>query len=331
MRAERRRRGRAAAATAPAAVLLAALTGTALLIPPGAGTDVRAATAASAPAVVRVGTLDDARLAEVSGLAVSQRRRDVLWAVNDSGNPAELLALSTDGSVLGAVQVDGARNVDWEDLAAWTQDGRAFLVIADIGDNGARRRRCSLWIVPEPDPAALPARVEPARVIHFRYPDGPRDAEGLAIDAAGGRALVVSKRTRPPVLYAVPLGVGDASGAVLTAQRLGEIGGIPAPTALELAADPVTGIYASQPTALDYREGLGLLVLTYARPYLFPIPVGESLEDHLGDAPLAVAMPRLLQAEAAALDGSDLLVTSEQLPAPLLRIDLARSLPTSRP
>ena len=55
---------------------------------------------------------------------------DVLWAVEDSGNPARLYAISRRGRVLARFKVEGAKNKDWEDLASFDLD--------DIPDARAR-------------------------------------------------------------------------------------------------------------------------------------------------------------------------------------------------
>ena len=45
------------------------------------------------------------------------------------------------------LRVAGARNTDWEDLAAFELDGRHYLLIADTGDNGGLRRTLQLHVV----------------------------------------------------------------------------------------------------------------------------------------------------------------------------------------
>jgi hypothetical protein len=279
--------------------------------------------AAEASGYERLGDITDSRLGELSGLAASSQQDEVVWAINDSGNPPQLHALGLDGELVGSVTVSDARNVDWEDLAAFTLAGESWLVIGDIGDNRARRRFVSLWLVREPDPAALPASVRPERAIHFRYPNGPRDAEGLAVDVERRQILILSKRTKPPELFMLPLDTQTSSPAEpATASLLGPLTRIPPPTAVDLATDPVTGVYASQPTGLDYRADVGLVVMTYARPYLYASDPQTPLNALLGRVPRAIAMPRLAQAEALALSADTLLVTSERLPAPLLRLPL---------
>jgi len=97
----------------------------------------------------------------------------------------------------------GARNRDWEDLAAFTWRDRNWIVIGDIGDNAARRRAVRLHLLPEPGPEDTTAR--PVASLTLMYPDGPRDAEGLAVDATTGTLYVLSKRDRPNRLYQLPL------------------------------------------------------------------------------------------------------------------------------
>jgi hypothetical protein len=78
-----------------------------------------ALSAASYRAALGVGRLKSAALGEDSGLAASRRQANLLWALNDSGNPPVLFALSARGAARGAVRVAGVENIDWEDLAAF--------------------------------------------------------------------------------------------------------------------------------------------------------------------------------------------------------------------
>lgn len=269
-----------------------------------------------------VGRITDTRLGEISGLAVSPVHPDVLWVINDSGNAPHLHAVDRAGRHLATVPVRGVRNRDWEDLAAYREGDEGRLVIADVGDNASRFQYVTLYVVPEPDPQA-PAMVTVERMVHFFYPDGARDAEGIAIDETAREVLVLSKRTTPPELFAVPLDAVTARPAeAVAARRVGPITKIPPPTTLDVAADPVTGIYSSQPTALDWSAEHGLLVLTYARPYLFRREADEPLVDVIARMPLALNAPRLRQAEALAFDGAAILLTTEGLPAPVLRLAL---------
>ena len=101
-------------------------------------------------------------------------------------------------------------NRDWEDLSSFRIGALAYLLVADTGDNDAKRKHVQLYVVPEPDlDLDDKVKVEPAWKVDFVYPGGPRDAEAVAVDTANQRVLVLTKRTLPPELYEVPLTPGD--------------------------------------------------------------------------------------------------------------------------
>lgn len=87
-------------------------------------------------------------LGELSGMALSQRHPGVLWGLNDSGNEPRLYAFDAQGKLLGDHLIEGAQNVDWEDLAL---DG-STLYIADLGNNSNKRKDLTLYVVTEGEP-----------------------------------------------------------------------------------------------------------------------------------------------------------------------------------
>jgi len=128
-----------------------------------------------------VGELQSRDLDEVSGLAQSARDPAILWAINDDG-PATIYAIDKTGKARGHVRIADALNRDWEDIAAFALGGTAYLIIADIGNNDGDRDVVTLYVVEEPRPED--EAVDIAWRIDYRYPDGPRDAESLAVDSA---------------------------------------------------------------------------------------------------------------------------------------------------
>lgn len=271
------------------------------------------------PAIV--GPLDYSVLPEVSGMAASPTDADTLWIVNDSGNRAEIIALSVPDMATQRVRVDGALNHDWEDLASFTLDDDAWIMIADVGDNNAARNRVSLHFLREPDTSAN--AVARASTVEFSYSDGPRDVEAVAVDAARDAIYLLSKRTKPPVLYSLPLRDAMAAarnGNRLTARRLGAVTTIPSPTALELKLSPRFGKYRDQPTAMDLSpDGRAIALLTYGEAYQAVIDPGETWLDALNGSLEPLGLPVLKQPEtiAWAADGS-LYASSEQRGAPLI-------------
>ncbi len=265
----------------------------------------------------RLGELQNPALTEASGMAASRREADLLWILNDGGNPPLLFATASDGSDRGVVRVDGAKNHDWEDMASFVWGGRPYLLIADIGDNRAKRARCYLYFVPEPKmPGSSVATV--ARTIEFVYEDGPRDAESLAVDLQGRRILILTKRDLPPVLYELPL--FPRSSSVQIARRVTSIAALPQPPLAEIFANPVLGRLGDVPTAMDISpDGTRVAVLTYRAVLLFVRSSGVGWEQSFSEPPVKLAAHQLSQGEALAFgsQGECIYYTSEQRPAPL--------------
>jgi len=269
---------------------------------------------------VETGTLQDATIIEASGLAFSMQQDGRLWALNDSGSAPVLFAFAYDGTEHGSVLLDNVRNVDWEDLASFESGGVAKMVVADIGDNLAIRDHVTLYVVEEPELPA--AAATPSRQIDFRYPGGPRDSEALAVDASKQVAYVLSKRTIPAELYAVPLTAHvDTDKQTITATFLGTVASIPQPTAEDLDQAIATMNWYWQPTAMDFAaDGKSAVILTYEAAYLYRRQENEPWLSALQRSPSVIELGAIKAAEAVALNGHDLFITVEARNAPLYRI-----------
>jgi hypothetical protein len=290
------------------------------------------------------GLLYDPDLSEVSGLAASRAQPGNFWINNDGGNGESLIliqpvpgsALDVDGDGddasgdravhVASVTVTGVTNVDWEDLDSFVLDGRNYLLVADTGDNGGIRRTLKLHVIEEPAKPRDGDKVAPAWSIEFAWPDGARDCEAVAVDAARGEILLVSKKRVPPELFRVPL--RPAGPGVQTAERIGTLAGIVQPREQELKQNPVYGRYRSQVSGADLSpNGRVLAVLNYTRVYFFVRPDGsqpwqQSQLERAG----ALEFPWLPQAEAIAfsIDGMSLILGGEQRPSPLIRFQVKR-------
>ncbi len=282
------------------------------------------------------GRIDDPMLSEVSGLAVTRNSDERLWVVNDSGGEAALYLVNDRGRYLGRVRVDGAANVDWEELAAFSFEGRPHLLIADVGDNGAQRPSVTLYVVEEPrfEGARPPmnARVAVRWIQEFTYEDGPRDCESVAVDPDTGNVLLISKRTNPPVLYELPLGPEYAEKKQV-AKRIASVAGLPVPMGKEKLPNNRFGKYSYQNTAMDISsDNRSAVVLTYGATWLFERSFDETWASAFSRDPKLVATPFMLQAEALAFtpDGRDLYITSEGIPAPFMRLRREEAIPIPR-
>ena len=268
--------------------------------------------------------ITDARLDEISGLAASRRTPDLYWVHNDAPRPARLVGLDGQGRWRGSLRIEGVRAVDWEDLAAYELDGKTWLLIADSGDNAAVRRECELIAIEEPalDATGGERVVKPAWRLRFRYADGARDVEAMAVDTSTREVLLLGKHAPAPVLYSVPLGPGD--GGVAVARRRLALATIPAPSAEERAVRFPAARLGGSPTAMDIdASGRNALVMTYRDLWFYRRAPGETWLQAFARTPARLPLPPLAQAEAAGFEvsGTGVRISGERLPAPWLRFE----------
>ncbi len=256
-------------------------------------------------------------IAEASGLAISSADPRFMWIVNDSGGTPDVHLVSADGSYRGKVTLKDTKNSDWEDLASFSIDGQNYLLVADTGDNNAKRDSSTLHILREPklpaDGTNLAANAQPAWQIQFRYETGPRDCEAVAVDAKAGKILLVSKRTQPPEVHELPLRP-PAKGGVLTAKKIGTTE----------AKSPLDSLipFRNQPTGLDITaDGSLAAVVTYYGVFLFPRKSGETWADAFSRKSASLPPHQLGQAESVAFskDGKTIYALSEGRKSPIAR------------
>lgn len=259
--------------------------------------------------------LDSPGINEASGLATSPTNGDFLWVINDSGGTSEIHLVNCDGTDRGKLALKGVPNIDWEDLASFKFDGKPYLLVADTGDNDARRETCTVYVVSEPElPAAgksLDMASAPAWQIRFRYEGGPRDCESVAVDAKTKKIVLLSKRTKPPEVYELPLGPSGKRG-VLTIKPLGTT----------LVKGTGLGIipFFDQPTGLDISaDGSMAAVVTYASVFLFSRDASETWVEAFAKKPIELGPHKLPQAESVAFsrDGKSIRVISEGNASPI--------------
>jgi hypothetical protein len=244
---------------------------------------------------------------ETSGLVASRRHADVLWLHNDSGDGARVFAVDPAGTLLGIFTLPTVEAIDWEDIAVGPgpRADQSYLYIADIGDNGRRRKEgVFLYRVPEPPLTATPE--EPARGhlgplerFRLRYPDGPHDAETLLVDPTTGEVVVLTKALfRTPRIFYV-----DVLDKPLATFEGGE------PLDLEAA-----GIRALLPTGGDVSaDGRWVLVRSYRSAYLWQRAEGQRLRDVFRSRACPVPVAAEVQGEAIGFsaDGRSYYTVSE--------------------
>ena len=78
-------------------------------------------------------------LNEASGIEIAHNS-NIIWMLNDGGNPSELYGLNLKGSVLKVLKIN-AKNNDWEDL---TSDNEGNIYIGDFGNNANKRKNLAI-------------------------------------------------------------------------------------------------------------------------------------------------------------------------------------------
>lgn len=240
-----------------------------------------------------------AALTEASGLAISPTNNEFLWAINDSGATPDLHLLRSDGSDCGKVTLSNSKNIDWEDLASFTLDGKSYLLVADTGDNRSSRESCTLYILPEPQlppvGKTLTGSATSEWSIVFTYEGGPRDCEAVAVDPISKKIFLVSKRTKPPEIYELPLRA-QKNGGQNVAKKIGTT----------LTESPAARFipFANQPVGLDLSDdGLNAAIVTYYSVFLFSRGSKESWAETFAKKPHTLAPHGLPQAESVAFGG----------------------------
>lgn len=270
---------------------------------------------------LELGQLDIGLLPEASGIGLSGTG-ERLYHINDGNEPAFLIS-DARGGAARRIAVEGFEAADVEDLAVGPCAKRSCLFLADVGDNAMRRPSVRIAIIEEQ--AQYGDKVTPLAVVTVRYPDGPQNAEAVAVHPSGDLYVVTKSgsgagRSGPARVYR--LGAAQlVAGEEQVFEARGEIP-IPALAGTGLAPRRVV-------TAMDIApDGTRLVLLTYdsliemAIDLTRPLPASDAWAE--GRTHRAAPLAPLLQAESIAYDrdGRSVLYTTESIrgsPAPLVR------------
>ena len=283
----------------------------------------------AAAAVSRICTVDDPRLPEVSGLAARAGDRRFVYVQNDSGDSARFFAVDTyTGQTAAVYTVPRAHNVDWEDLAvAPDATGRRSVWLADIGDNQSSRSEVDVYRVPEPARPTYrgPSAGAPVRATarpatwRLRYPDGPHDAESIAVDPTTHRAYIATKSLSGVTeVFELPKRPDPVHRQLL--RRVGTV-----TFSAHGYAGPFDGYGQFMATGAAISADGGLLaVRTYADAYVWPLSNGD-VRAALRTTPVRIPLPDEPQGEGVDVVGDALWLSSEGRDQPIISIPLPRA------
>jgi hypothetical protein len=267
------------------------------------------------------GWLASDKLNEASGLQASYSRQGDFFVHNDEGPPV-IYAIDETGADLGLVSIVPAVNRDWEDISSVPVEGGRWVVAGDIGDNWANRKSIKLYFAEEPKPGKNDRYDGIQDLKHWlslTYPDGPRDCESMAYDPIGQQILLISKRDKPPRLYAVDLETALTQKQA-DLEYLGTISAPRPPTSGDRLRWGVRTEWISQPTGFDISpDGSEAVIITYRSLYRYRREPDENWLSALQKKPLEVIGSPAIQNEAIAysVDGKSIYVTTEKRPAPV--------------
>ncbi|HJN74197.1 MAG TPA: hypothetical protein QGF58_09720 [Myxococcota bacterium] len=233
---------------------------------------------------VQKGTVESAELGEISGLAPMQ---DYVWVHNDSDNEGLMYAMEVDGSHVGTAWIEDYLLIDPEDSARG--DGKLYL--GDIGDNGENREFIRVFRFPEPEPDFAVGQLES---FHITYPDGPHDAEAMAVDKDGSLFIITKSASGDSGIYKL--------AAPLTDGELEKVGSLTVGS-----GDLPGGTGVTSADADDTR----VVLRTYTHLFLWP-RLGRTLDEAISTPPAcSIDIESEPQGEAVALNKAGFLTVSE--------------------
>ncbi|MEQ9619977.1 MAG: hypothetical protein RIG61_12495 [Deltaproteobacteria bacterium] len=225
----------------------------------------------------KTGSLDYTMIDEASGIAASSIFPGRLYHINDSGGGPYFFTTDVRGKNAGKIRINGfdARSSDFEDVdVGECLSSKSCLFIADIGDNGRKRKFTEILVIQELE--NYNGSVTPVKRLKVVYPDGPRNAEGMALHPNGDIYILTKEEdldrseAYPARLYRLEKARWESAGeGPLKLDYVGDIDF----TVLG-SSDSVYGkIVSSFDIAPD---GKSFLVLTYENAYEFNIDLSES-------------------------------------------------------
>ena len=152
------------------------------------------------------------KLDEISGLMIYD---DLFWGFNDSGGKAEIYAFNKEGKIKRTVELEDAKNKDWEAIA---QDEK-HIYIGDFGNNWGSRKNLTIYKVDKKDLKHSKEQKVKSKKIKISYSDQesftfldrstPHDCESLI--EFNGSLYIFSKNWNnyTTTMYKVPTKKGE--------------------------------------------------------------------------------------------------------------------------
>ncbi|MBS1520786.1 MAG: hypothetical protein JST50_07325 [Bacteroidetes bacterium] len=260
------------------------------------------------------GHLQDKQMDEISGIAASTIHEGIYYVHNDSGDTSRFFAITPQGNIKSVIYYKGDPKEklgvrDVEDIAVGPGPvkGKSYVYMGDIGDNDAWRKYITVYRIEEQKSWIGKDSIVQANAIpvHYKYPDGPRDAETLMIDPIEKMIYIVSKRTDSVTVYTSPLNFKPNDTVTLTKRCKLYFSGF----------RPFKWITAGDIS----RDGQQVLLKDYVKVYYWRRNGNEPIWKTMQRKPETLPYQQEKQGEAIGftLDGKSYYVTSEGVFAPI--------------
>jgi hypothetical protein len=185
-------------------------------------------------------------LNEASGVVASRRFPGRLYHINDSGDDGKFYVTGMDGKEVRTIRVAGPDPEDTEALGFGPCPGNArtsCLYIGDIGDNDNRRKAIEVLVIEEED--NFSEIVKPRTRLKMSYPDGPHDAESMAVDAAGD--IFILTKEQPARLFKAKGNLQEQTLVLVTTLDIGS-----KPTDMAISDDATRLLVLTYAEAVEY-------------------------------------------------------------------------------
>ena len=260
------------------------------------------------------GSLQGRELDEISGIAASGINNNLYYIENDSGDTSRFFSIDPTGKNYATIYFKGDSKEefgvnDCEDIAVGPGpvEGKSYLYDGDIGDNYSEHPYITVYRMEEQkDWADTGVKHAVAVPIHFKYPDGPKDAESLMIDPIEKLIYIVSKRGDSVGIYTSPLIYKPNDTLILTLRGKLFFGGI----------KPFKWITAGDIS----KDGTQILLRSYDKVYYWQRPLNEPVwKVMLTQKPRNLPYTMEKQGEAIGFtpDGKGYYTTSEGVYSPI--------------
>jgi len=153
----------------------------------------------------------DSDLKELSGIEIIPNS-ELLWSIEDSGNPNTLYGLNTDGQIIKNITISNAKNRDWEDI---TCDKKGNLYIGDFGNNSKKYKRFHIYKV-----SYLQNKETNAETVTFELPKDMKSKNFEAFFLWENSFYLFSKESKKIALLKVPNRIGKHTAKLISTFRL---------------------------------------------------------------------------------------------------------------